>query len=278
MGQNFWGDVYTFGTSGYNYNDFTRTGGVIGAEIGGSYWGSLGYKSSGSVTFGVYGSNAYGSGGGLLPVVSLTGIGGGFFGDMVGTISRGKVIGQLNAGELFATYNIGNVYTSGTNIEMVASGDNKVPAYSVTSNQVKVYSDGKVFLQNGSAYVMFDESYVQMLGTVPSVTATPMGACNGVYIESVDKNGFTIKEQNNGNSNVEISWISVGARIDAKEIDQVPSVLKTKSFDSNILDVLFDDSNKEGTGKAIWWDGSTIKFGQMPTELIRKRPANLEMK
>lgn len=269
-GYNFWGDVYTFGVSGFNYNDYNRCGGTLGADVSGVYWGSLGYRSSGSVNFGVYGSSGYASGAGYLPTTGMAGVGGGFFGDMVGSISKGKVVGQFNSGELFAAYNIGDVYTSGKNIEMVTSGDSKVPAYTVTSTEVTVYKKGKAQLTNGTAYIRFDANYSNLLGDAPVVTVTPMGACNGVYISSVDKTGFTIKEQNGGNSNVEISWIAVGDRIDATNMNEVPAVLKTNTFDNNIQNVLFDDSNKEGSGQGFWWDGTTIQFGKIPAELSPK--------
>jgi hypothetical protein len=269
-GYNFWGDVYTFGVTGYSYNDYTRTGGVLGAEQGGTYWGSLGYRSSGMLDYGVYGSSGYASGAGYLPTTGMAGVGGGFFGDMVGSVSKGKVVGQFNQGELFAAYNMGDVYTSGRNIEMVSAGENKVPAYAVTSTEVTVYNKGKVQLNNGTAYIRFDANYSSLLGDAPVVTASPMGACNGVYISSVDRNGFTITEQNNGNSNVEISWIAVGDRIDAATMNEVPSVLKTNSFDINMNDALFDDGNKEGAGLGFWWDGTTIQFGKVPAELSPK--------
>jgi hypothetical protein len=269
-GYNFWGDVYTFGVAGYSYNDYTRTGGVLGAEQGGNYWGSLGYRSSGMLDYGVYGSSGYASGAGYLPTTGMAGVGGGFFGDMVGSVSKGKVVGQFNQGELFAAYNMGDVYTSGRNIEMVSAGENKVPAYAVTSTEVTVYNKGKVQLNNGTAYIRFDANYSSLLGDAPVVTASPMGACNGVYISSVDRNGFTITEQNNGNSNVEISWIAVGDRIDAATMNEVPSVLKTNSFDINMNDALFDDGNKEGAGLGFWWDGTTIQFGKVPAELSPK--------
>jgi hypothetical protein len=41
---NFWGDDYSFGVGGWNYNDFSRTGGVIGAEIYGLLGRRLGTR------------------------------------------------------------------------------------------------------------------------------------------------------------------------------------------------------------------------------------------
>ncbi len=53
-GLNYWGDLYSFGVAGYSYNDYTRTGGVLGSNYSGTYWGALGYKDENSATWGVY--------------------------------------------------------------------------------------------------------------------------------------------------------------------------------------------------------------------------------
>nr|MBP6316083.1 collagen-like protein [Chitinophagaceae bacterium] len=267
-GYNFWGDVYTFGVTGYCYNDYNRTGGVLGAEQGGTYWGSLGYRSSGLLNYGVYGSAAYANGAGLLPSTELNGVGGGFFGT-IGSLSKGSVIGQMNEGELFAAYNKGDVYTSGKQIELVSSEENVTPAYTVTSNEVTVYNKGKIQLVNGTATVRFSENYAQLLGESPIVTASPMGACNGVYVTEVSKDGFIIKEQNNGNSNVEISWISVGNRVDANT-SEVPAMLTNTSFNRNLSQALFNDANKKKSGLSMWWNGKELQFGTMPESLNPK--------
>lgn len=269
-GFNFWGDVYTYGVGGFNYNDYNRCGGVVGADVSGIYWGSLGYRTSGNANVGVYGSSGYNSGGGYLPSLEVGGIGGAFYGDMVGSVSRGAIIGQLNAGALFSAYNLGDVYTSGRQVELV--GTARTAAYSVTSPDVTVYKKGKVTLVNGSAFVAFDENFSSLLGASPVVTATPMGACNGVYVSKIDKKGFTLTEQNNGHSSVEIAWIAVGDRIDANEAE-VPAVLQSSDFDSNLKAAMFNDSNKEGAGQGMYWDGSTIRFGAMPASTMPKPKA-----
>ncbi|MBI2900570.1 MAG: hypothetical protein HYY17_10315 [Planctomycetes bacterium] len=83
IGYNTWGDVYTYGIVGYCWNDFTRTGGILGSRMDGSYWASLGYKDQNSDAWGIYSPNngkiggslwvgggdngtATGSGGGVL--------------------------------------------------------------------------------------------------------------------------------------------------------------------------------------------------------------------
>jgi hypothetical protein len=259
-GFNFWGDLYTFGVGGWNYNDYTRCGGTFGADVNGMYWGSLGYRSSGFLNYGVYGSAAYATGAGLLPTQAANGIGGGFFGTF-GALSYGTVIGQINKGDLFASYNIGDVYTSGKNVEMVASENKMVPAYATTSTEAIVYKKGTIQLTNGTAYVAFDENYVALLGEAPVVTSSPMGECNGIYVTNVTKNGFTVKELNGGTSTVEISWIAAGNRVDAN-VTEVPEFLKDASFDGNIERVLHNDGNKEQDGEGFWWDGKTIQINK----------------
>jgi hypothetical protein len=267
-GYNFWGDVYTFGVTGYSYNDYTRTGGVLGAEQAGTYWGSLGYRSSGLLNYGVYGSTAYTSGAGFLPTSDVTGFGGGFFG-VIGSASKGSVIGQLNSGELFSTYNSGNTYTLGKNIELVGNeGSEKTAVYAVSSTKSTIYTQGTAQLVNGSAVIPFDSEYRSLLGENPVVTVTPNGNCNGVYIASVDKNGFTVREMNNGTSTVAISWISVGTRSDNR-MEQANAMVSSPDFERNIQQVLFNDGNKDRSGMGIWWDGSAIQFGTLPAHLTK---------
>jgi hypothetical protein len=259
-GYNFWGDVYTFGVGGWNYNDYSRCGGTFGADVNGLQWGSLGYRSSGLLNYGVYGQAAYASGGGFAANNLDAGIGGGFFG-MIGSMSRGNVIGQLNTGDLFASYNKGDVYTSGKNVELIDNGTKKMPAYAVTSTEAVIYKKGNAQLVNGSASITFDKNYASLLGENPVVTVSPMGECKGVYIASVSKNGFIIKELNSGNSNVAISWIAVGDRIDAKT-NEVPAFITEKSFDENLDKVMFNDGNKTQNGEGLWWDGTKLQMNK----------------
>ncbi len=185
---------------------------------------------------------------------------------MIGSVSKGKVIGKMNSGELLASYNLGDEYTTGRQIELVSNGTERVPAYSVTSTELTIYKKGKITLQNGTAYVAFDNNYTSLLADVPVVTVTAMGACNGLYIDQIDRKGFTVRELNNGKSNVAVSWISVADRIDQSTAQEVPSEMLQTSFDESLQLSLHDDSNKEQSGQGMWWDGQSkkIRFGQVP--------------
>ena len=268
-GHSFWGDRYSFAVGGWNYNDFDRCGGVIGAEINGNYFGILGYKSSATVTFGVYGSNAFGSGSGYLQSSEAAGVGGGFFGSLVGAASSGNVIGQLNSGELFASYNRGNVYTVGKQIELAPTGESVTPVYAVSGTEAMIYAKGKVALKDGTAFVAFDKAFTALAGELPVVTVTPNGPCKGVYIESVTEKGFTIREQERGQSAVSISWIAVANRKADQAGDAATRMVTAPEFDRNIQEVLQSDSNNETTPKGMWWDGTTLRFGKLPETLTK---------
>ena len=270
-GLSFWGDEYSFAVGGWNYNDFSRTGGVIGGEIFGNYWGSLGYKNSASSFFGVYGTTAYTVGSGLLQTTGSAGIGGGFFGNFVGSISQGNVIGQLNSGELFSQYNKGNLYTYGKNVELVKVNEKVTPLYTMSGIEATVYAKGTTTLTNGTVYVPFTAEFKAILGEVPVVTVTPNGECNGLYISSIDKDGFNVKELMHGSGNAAFSWIAVGNRVDNDKMDLATKIVSDPNFDRNFLLVLYSDGNLEGKALGIWWDGTTIKFGEIPANLIPSR-------
>jgi hypothetical protein len=273
-GYTYWGQAYHFGVSGYRYDDaYNRTGGVIGGSSNGNpptAWGSLGYKNSGGVHYGVYGSVAYASGAGFMEQKNISqGIAGGFYGGVMGSWSRGDVLGFTSMGEIYASYNIGNEYTSGISADIVTSGDKRVAMYSVTSNDVKVYADGTSQLVNGSCRVNFEQSFIDVSNAekTPTVTISPLGPGNGIYIESIDSRGFTVKEQNNGNSNVQFSWIAISKRIDAPQNNNLPAVLADKNFDKNLTGVMFNESITDRNATPIWWDGSTLRFDAIPEKI-----------
>jgi hypothetical protein len=272
-GFNFWGDVYTFGDASYNYNDYTRCGGAFGADVNGLQWGSLGYRSSGLLNYGVYGNAAYASGGGRLEEGTRTGIGGGFYGDLMGGWVRGDIMGLATQGSLFASYNVGNTYNTGFHADLVKTGGTVTPAFAVTSTTVKVYNDGAASLNNGTTRVNFTPEYAGLINGTPTVTVSPMGNCNGLYIVSVDKGGFNVAEMNNGSSNVEFSYIVVGTRVDA-ENTTVPSEITTPVFADQMSGMMFNEGNTKQSGSAMWWNGKTIEHSTPPS-LTREEKTNL---
>ncbi|MFM7723706.1 MAG: collagen-like protein, partial [Bacteroidota bacterium] len=269
-GFNFWGDLYSFGAAGYNWNDYTRCGGTIGAHWNANYWGSLAYKNSASNTYGVYGSSAYVSGSGLLTQKELTGIGGGFFGGVVGTINRGEIIGLINKGEWFATYNSGNTYTYGKNVELIGEVNGaKTPLYSVTAETSKIYDNGSGKLVNGTCFVEFGKIMQGTMVQLPTVTVSPTGDCNGLYIAEITEKGFKVKELNNGNHSVSFAWIAVADRVSSE--DASLKTLTQGTFERNIDQMLFNDNIKDRSAMGLWWDGTTLQFGKIPAHLATEK-------
>jgi len=267
--------TYEFGTTGYAYNDYTRCGGVLGAQWSASYWGSLGYKNSGGTGYGCYYTSVSSGSGFMNNNGIVSGIGSGGYGGVMGGWSRGEVLGFTTAGELYASYNLGNEYTSGVSADIVTTGNERHAAYSVTSYDIKVYGDGKAKLVNGVCYVQYSKEFTNLISAdkVPTITVSALGECEGVYIVNADKNGFTVKEFRGGQSNVEFSWIAIATRADAHELNTLPADIKNRDFDKNLKGVMFNENNKNQSATPIWWDGNTVRFDAQPEE---PKPAKTE--
>jgi hypothetical protein len=275
-GFNFWGDLYTWGVSGHNYNDYTRTGGVLGADVNGTYWGALGYKSSSSILHGVYGSAAYASGGGLInaPTGSKVGIGGGFYGGSIGSWSHGEAMGSVTIGPVFASYNLGNVYTSGVTAELVptsnAEGAPRVAAYAVTAPDLKAYDSGSVQVSGTSTFVPFSSAYASLLGGAPIVTVSAVGSPATVYVQSVTATGFTVAVAGSDVRGLSVNWIAVGSRKDAARAGALPPEIASGSFDRNLRESMSNEGDTSKSGKPIWFDGQRVRFDAAPAQ---NRPA-----
>ncbi len=274
-GFNFWGDLYTWGVGGWNYNDYTRTGGVMGAEVSGTYWGSLGYRSSGLVNYGVYGSSAYASGGGLTEAGAKQGIGGGFFGGLMGSWSQGEVMGSVSAGSMFAAYNLGDTYTSGFSADLItpsrSTAGKREAAFAVTAPSLKVYDNGLGRIEGSSVFVPFGDSYRLMLGSVPTVTISAIGKPAGLYIESISADGFVVAAAE-GRVDAQFTWIAVGERDDAQRArTAIPADLMQPGFDNQLRAAMTNDGDTQRNAQPLWWDGQRLRSDRAP-EPANKRP------
>ena len=267
VGYTLWGYDYVFGVAGYRYNDgYNRTGGIIGGSSTGNpptAWGSLGYRNSAAVHYGGYFTSST-TGAGFMPEGVSAGVGSGSFGTLMGFWSRGGVFGFTSSGELYAAYHAGDVYTSGHQAELVRTGDERIAAYALTSTEVKVYDDGKAALVGGRARVEFDRDFVALCGgQVPVVTVSPMGQCMGIFISKVDANGFEVEELAGGSSDAPFSFIVIGTRLDAHTAN-VPEALQDVNFDSEMKEMMFNESNMDRDASPVWWDGKSIRYDALP--------------
>lgn len=269
VGFNFWGDVYSFGVAGYSEADFLRTGGVLGAGTSGVYWGALGYRNSGSTSYGVYATTALGTGSGRPDPGVLQGIGGGFYGGAIGSWSHGEVMGAVSSGSMFAAYNLGNVYTSGYTADLVpkgnAEGAERVAAYAVTATDLKVYDNGNGQLEGGQVFVPFTAAYAGMLGGTPTVTVSAVGSPAQLYIASVDKSGFTVAS-GSGPVNARFNWIAVGARVDSARVTELPAEIRAGSFDQAMRGVMHNEADTTTSATPVWFDGQRVRFNAPPEQ------------
>jgi hypothetical protein len=89
--------------------------------------------------------------------------------------------------------------------------------YSVESPAVLLMDAGEGQLVDGIAQVDLHSTFSRVTDgrVVLRAVATPMGDCNGLYIEaaSADRALFVVRECKSGQSNVKFNWIAWAVRI-----------------------------------------------------------------
>ena len=267
--------TYKFGVYGSG-GTTARSGGVFGYD-GGLAMGALGYYSNSGIDYSVYGfsqSHTTGSGTGKISNSSSleknTNIGLGIYGGVMGGWVRGMKYGFHTKGETYSLYIDGNGYTNKPLAFLINTNDQKkVVSFMNTSLHPEVSLNGKTNLNNGKIFIAFEKSFSQIISNIDDViiTATPQGKSNGVYIDNITKEGFWIYENNNGISNVKISWIAI-TKIKGEENPIVPSDLLSNDFDTKMNNVMFNDSTTTDASQSIWWDGTKIRWDKPINEKV----------
>ena len=263
-----------FGVFGDTFSNVsTRTGGVLGTD--GVRAGALGYYNNSSVSYAVYGFNQLyqqGSATGKManPNYINASIGLGIYGGVIGGWIKGDEYGTVFSGKRFSSYNLGKVISNEDYI-VVSGKDNKVVSYASTALQPEINSKGIAKLVSGQADVAFDKAFSQLVDKSKPiiVTCTPMGETKGVFLSKVTSEGFKIKENQNGNSNVSFSWMAIGEK-DVSENQKLSVEILDKDFEDNLNGVMHDE-NLDG-GKAIWSQNGKVQFGnKAPENPYKKR-------
>lgn len=258
--------TYKFGVAGSG-GTTTRTGGVLGYDYGLAI-GALGYYGSAAVDYSVYGfGQAHTNGviGGRSSNTSMernTNIGLGIYGGVMGGWVRGMKYGFHTKGETYSLYVDGSGYTNKPLAYLInTDGASKTASYMSTSMKPEVTVNGKIALENGKVFVPFDKAFRQIISNIDDVviTASPQGKSNGVYIDQISKEGFWIYENNDGVSNVKISWIAI-TKIKGEENPEVPADLLANDFDTKMDKVMFNENNTTDTAQSLWWDGGKIRW------------------
>lgn len=267
LGYSFWGDDYSFGVAGYNYNDYVRCGGVIGSNYWGSYWGALGYKNSSSFEYGGYFSSS-GSGAGKSSQAA-TGIGLGAWGSLMGAEVHGQVYGLYAEGENYASYSDGMVFKNNLDVHLQDNGSPVQTAlYTSVSTDVTVQTSGYATLTDGMVSIEFDPAFKAIVSSESPVvvTVTPTGSSNGVYLAEVSSKGFKVAENNNGKSSVTISYIAIGKRA-GFENPSLPKEVLEQSYTENIARGLHNDADLQTKGEGLYYENGQLVVGVHPSLL-----------
>jgi len=266
-GYSYWGDLYSFGTTGFNYNDLNRCGGVLGARQDGLYWGALGYENSSGLEYGGY-FTSYASGTGK-DSQAYTGIGLGAWGDLMGADVHGKVYGIYAEGGNYAMFSNGPVYKNNLDIHLQDNGTGtSTVLYTNVSTDATIQTCGVATLSNGTKSIAFDQAFSASVSSEAPVivTVTPVGNSNGVYLSEVSGNGFTVVENNEGKSNVMVNYIAIGKRA-GYENPSLSSEVIDASYTNNLKRGLHNDADTQTNGEGLYYENGQLVVGIHPSTL-----------
>ncbi|WP_264560502.1 hypothetical protein [Flavobacterium sp. N2270] len=270
--------AYKFGVAGRG--GATRRSGAIFGDDFGFGRASLGYFDSVGNDYGVYAfgtTRANGVAGGRSSNSNSsldTSIGIGVYGGVVGGWIKGHEYGMITKGDRYANYSHGKNITNESFIVLDKKIDgSKSISYASTSMNLDIQDKGVGSLSNGTSYVSFDKNYSEIIDSSKPiiVTITPLGENNGVHIVSVDKNGFTIKENNSGKSNVKFNWIVIAEK--KSKFEPVSLEILDKNYDKNLEKLMHNDELDGGYG--IWSENEQINFGaDVPSNPLKLQRMN----
>lgn len=206
------------GSSGYGVYSTSSTGiGVYGQTDSGSF-GVKGQAGSSAGSIGVYGNSTTGYG--VLGISTAPGFAGLTGISTIATIPA--FAGGNNApngaaaifnGNIFV---YGNSFVSGTKSAMVPFADGSQRLVYCTESPESWFEDfGKAKLIGGKADVKIDADFAQIVHTDDyHVFPVAYGDSKGLYVTNQTATGFTVREAQNGTSNLTFSYRIVAKRKD----------------------------------------------------------------
>jgi hypothetical protein len=268
LGYNPESTSYSFGVSGYLGASYDgRSGGVFGAFHDAALWGALAYAANNNQEYAGYfsGNNNVGNGNGDNTGSAFSSIGIGAWGDLFGAKIKGEVYGLYTEGENYGLYAHGDVYRTGADVHMQKDeeGNNQV-MYTLVSTDMIVQTYGVGQLERGKANIAFDRSFAEVVSdTEPIVvTITPIGKSKGIYLEDVQKTGFSAAENDRGKSSVQFSWIAIGKRKGFEDI-QLPREVVAADYDEKIKTGLTNDNDPSADGSGLYYQDGNLVNGQL---------------
>ncbi len=127
-----------------------------------------------------------------------------------GRCTQSGCFGLYSDGDTFV---YGNFTATGAKAAVVQTSQGWEALYSIESPDVEFYANGTAQLKDGAATVRFERLFREAISPdVPvRVIVTPVGGWSGLYVESADQKGFTVKS-GAGDPNVTFNWIAIGRR------------------------------------------------------------------
>jgi len=187
--------------------------------------------------------------------IPSAGAGGYFTGTEIGTFSyANNTSGDRRAYYAMWRDGLGNIRTAmlggfvgGTEYKVMGNGTvstlikdkNKQERimFAPEAPQVIFQDMGRGKLVNGKAYIELDEIFADNIIVdekhPANVFVQPLGECNGVYVKNITNKGFEVVELNNGQSNVEFSWLIMAVRKDEVENGVIISKYQDLRFPLN---------------------------------------------
>ena len=270
---NDWGDPYTFAIASHSWNDYENSGSIIGADIYGSYWGSLAYKNSGGINYGGYFTNsANGAGKGTL---AKTGIGIGAWGELFGADIHGEVYGLYTEGGDYALYADGTTFQNGPQVHLQPNGtEQQTVLFSNVSTDMTVQTSGYAELNGGNATITFDEAFRNSVSSdfPVVVTVTPVGLTQGLYLTETSADGFRIAEAGDAKSNVKFAFIAIGKR-SGYENPVIPADVTRSDYTSKISTGLHNDADTQSAGEGLYYENGKLSVGKHPSTNVDRTGA-----
>lgn len=276
---------YRFGVFG-NGGTSNRSGGVLGNDYGVAR-GALAYFSSGSIDYSVYGFGigyTTGAAGGKISSSINTmqnenhHIGLGIYGGVMGGWIKGQVYGVNFSGSKYGVYVHGKTLTNDivATLHNTENSTKRIVTYASQSLNTDVSDKGKGKLTNGFAVIKFKDEFKNLIDNQSEIiiNITPIGPTNGLYVEQIDKDGFIVKENNNGTSSTHFFWTASGV---LKNINtEISNEILDVSFEEKIngnKGIMFDDAREDNPEYSLWWDGNKVRF-DLPQMQERKLSDN----
>ena len=270
-GFNLFGNAYSFGVGGFSFLDNNRSGGTIGGTYSSTTpWGCLAYKnSSGSSYGGYFTSSITGTGKSYQSGDTQINIGIGSWGDLFGADIHGNIYGTFTEGSHYGLFSNGHVFRNELDVHLQQNGDQtNTVLFSNVSTDVTVQTSGYGQLNAGRCIINFDENFRHVASEEfpVVVTVTPVGSSQGIFLEQVRSEGFTVAENNAGRSHVEFSYIAI-ARRKGYENPQLPKDVVAPDYIGKLARGLHNDADTFTDGEGLYFENGELYVGKHPSTL-----------